>query len=208
MFSLGAPSKSFLTVSSYPTRTSVVIRGKYILQNILGTPPPPPPPDVPLLDEAATGNSASLRQQMEAHRANPVCASCHSKMDVLGFGLENYNGIGKWRTMDGKFPVDATGTLPNGKTFNGPGEMRVALLSRLPDFAHCMTEKMLTYALGRGLGPNDRRAVDQIDRDLAAQNYPFQSFIFETIRSLPFQSRRGELVSSVNPPKPREVVAR
>jgi len=199
---------SVLTVSSYPTRTSVVIRGKYILQNILGTPPPPPPPDVPLLDEAATGNSASLRQQMEAHRANPVCASCHSKMDVLGFGLENYNGIGKWRTMDGKFPVDATGTLPNGKTFNGPGEMRVALLSRLPDFAHCMTEKMLTYALGRGLGPNDRRAVDQIDRDLAAQNYPFQSFIFETIRSLPFQSRRGELVSSVNPPKPREVVAR
>ncbi|HTX35837.1 MAG TPA: DUF1592 domain-containing protein [Bryobacteraceae bacterium] len=199
---------SVLTVSSYPTRTSVVIRGKYILSNILGTPPPPPPPDVPLLDEAAVGASASLRQQMEAHRANAVCASCHSKMDVLGFGLENYNGIGRWRTMDGKFPVDATGTLPNGKTFNGPAEMREALLSRLPDFAHCMTEKMLTYALGRGVGPNDRRTVEQIDRDLAVQNYPFQSFIFEVVHSLPFQSRRGEVTTTQNAVKPKEVAVR
>lgn len=199
---------SVLTVSSYPTRTSVVIRGKYILSNILGTPPPPPPADVPLLDEAATGSSASLRQQMEAHRANAVCASCHSKMDVLGFGLENYNGIGKWRTMDGKFPVDATGTLPNGKSFNGPAEMRASLLSRLPDFAHCITEKMLTYALGRGVGPTDRRTVDEIDRKLAAEDYPFQSFIYEVVRSLPFQSRRGEVATSLNVVKPKEVVAR
>jgi len=199
---------SVLTVSSYPTRTSVVIRGKYILSNILGTPPPPPPPDVPLLDEAAVGATASLRQQMEAHRANAVCASCHAKMDVLGFGLENYNGIGKWRTMDGKFPVDATGTLPNGKSFNGPAQMREALLSRLPDFAQCMTEKMLTYALGRGVGPNDRRTVEEVDRDLAAQNYPFQSFIFEVVHSLPFQSRRGEVTSSQNLVKPKEVAAR
>ncbi len=199
---------SVLTVSSYPTRTSVVIRGKYILSNILGTPPAPPPPDVPLLDEAAVGSSASLRQQMEAHRANPVCASCHNKMDVLGFGLENYNGIGKWRTMDGKFPVDSTGTLPNGKSFTNPAEMRAALLSRLPDFAHCMTEKMLTYALGRGVGPNDRRTVDEIDRTLAAQDYPFEQFIFEVVRSLPFQSRRGEVVTSQNAVKPKEVVAR
>jgi hypothetical protein len=206
---------SVLTVSSYPTRTSVVIRGKYILSNILGTPPAPPPPDVPLLDEAAVGSSASLRQQMEAHRANPVCASCHSKMDVLGFGLENYNGIGKWRTMDGKFPVDSTGTLPNGKTFSGPAEMRSALLSRLPDFAHCMTEKMLTYALGRGLGPNDRRTVEELDRNLAAKDYPFEQFIYEVVRSLPFQSRRGEVVTTQTPIKPsqnavktKEVVAR
>ena len=105
---------SVLTVSSYPTRTSVVIRGKYILNNILGSPPPPPPPDVPLLDEAAVGTSASLRQQMEKHRADAMCASCHNKMDPLGFGLENYDGIGKWRTMDGKFPVDSSGVLPNG----------------------------------------------------------------------------------------------
>jgi hypothetical protein len=186
----------------------VVIRGKYILSNILGTPPAPPPPDVPLLDEAAVGSSASLRQQMEAHRANPVCASCHNKMDVLGFGLENYNGIGKWRTMDGKFPVDSTGTLPNGKSFSSPAEMRSALLSRLPDFAHCITEKMLTYALGRGVGPNDRRTVDEIDRSLAAQDYPFEQFIFEVVRSLPFQSRRGEVATSQNAVKPKEVVAR
>ena len=142
---------SVLTVSSYPTRTSVVIRGKYILQNILGTPPPPPPPDVPPLDEAAVGTSMSLRQQMEKHRADPLCASCHSKMDPLGFGLENYDGIGKWRTMDGKFPVDASGTLPNGKTFATPGQMRSLLESQLPEFARCMAEKMLTYSLGRGL---------------------------------------------------------
>ena len=121
-----------LTVSSYATRTSVVIRGKYILQEILGTPPAPPPPDVPPLDEAAVGTSLSLRQQMEKHRANAVCASCHSKMDPLGFGLENYDAVGKWRTLDGKFPVDSSGTLPNGKSFATPAEMRAALASAVP----------------------------------------------------------------------------
>src|SRR5205823_5606774 len=104
---------SVLTVSSYPTRTSPVIRGKYVLQNILGAPPPPPPADVPPLDETAVGNKGSLRQQLEQHRANQICASCHSRMDVLGFGLEKYDAIGRWRTMDGKFPVDSSGTLPN-----------------------------------------------------------------------------------------------
>ena len=109
-----------LTVSSYPTRTSPVIRGKYVLQNILGTPPPPPPPDVPALDEKAVGSTGSLRQQLGVHRANAICASCHNKMDVLGFGLENYDAIGRWRTMDGKFPIDASGTFPNGKSFTTP----------------------------------------------------------------------------------------
>jgi hypothetical protein len=183
---------SVLTVSSYPTRTSVVIRGKYILQNILGAPPPPPPADVPALDEGAVGTSMTLRQQMEKHRADPTCASCHSKMDPLGFGLENYDGIGKWRTMDGKFPVDSTGTLPNGKAFATPAEMRSLLRSQLPQFARCMTEKMLTYSLGRGIGPEDRRTVDQILRNWAAKDYPFQALIFEVVRSLPFQARRGE----------------
>jgi hypothetical protein len=135
----------------------VVLRGKYVLENILGTPPPPPPPDVPALDEAAVGTSASLRQQMEAHRASPICASCHSKMDVLGFGLENYDAIGAWRTADGKFPVDATGTLPNGKSFATPAEFRRLLLANLPEFEHCLSQKMLTYALGRGLGPSRPR---------------------------------------------------
>jgi cytochrome c553 len=181
-----------LTVSSYPTRTSVVIRGKYILQNILGDPPPPAPADVPPLDEAAVGTSASLRQQMETHRASAVCASCHNKMDPLGFGLENYDGIGHWRTMDGKFPVDASGTLPNGKVFGTPAAMRAELISQLPEFSRCLVEKMLTFALGRGLQSYDRRTIDDIDRKLEASGYHFQSIIYEIARSLPFDSRRGE----------------
>ena len=187
-----------LTVSSYSLRTSVVIRGKYVLQEILGTPPAPPPPDVPPLDEAAVGTSLSLRQQMESHRANAVCASCHSKMDPLGFGLENYDAIGKWRTLDGKFPIDATGTLPNGKTFSTPSEMRAALLSALPQFAQCVVEKLMIYALGRGIAPYDRRVIDGIVGRLAAQGYPFQTAIYEIVRSAPFQMRRGELVETRN----------
>jgi len=183
---------SVLTVSSYPTRTSVVIRGKYILNNILGSPPPPAPADVPPLDEAAVGASASLRQQMEKHRADATCASCHNKMDPLGFGLENYDGIGKWRTLDGKFAVDSSGTLPNGKSFSTPDEMRTVLKSQLPQFSRCIVEKMLTYSLGRGLGSYDRRTVNEIDRKLAAGGYGFQTLIYEIVRSLPFQSRRGE----------------
>jgi hypothetical protein len=186
---------SVLTVSSYPTRTSVVIRGKYILQNILNAPPPPPPPDVPGLDEAATGEKMSLRQQMERHRADPACATCHNRMDPLGFALENYDGIGKWRTHDGKFPVDATGTLPNGRSFTNPAEMRAELKTQLPQFARCMIEKMLTYSLGRGVGTGDRRTVDDIARNWATAGYPFQSLIFEVVRSLPFESRRGESVT-------------
>ena len=183
---------SVLTVSSYPTRTCVVIRGQYILKNILGSPLPPPPVVPPPLDEAAVGATASLRQQMEKHRADAICASCHNKMDPLGFGLENYDGIGKWRTMDGKFPVDSSGTLPNGKTFSTPGEMRTVLKTQLPQFSRCIVQKMLTYSLGRGLGSYDRRTVDEIDRKLAANGYGFQSLIYEVVRSLPFQSRRGE----------------
>ncbi len=187
-----------LTVSSYSLRTSVVIRGKYVLREILGTPPAPPPPDVPPLDESAVGASASLRQQMEAHRANAVCASCHAKMDPLGFGLENYDAVGKWRTMDGKFPIDATGTLPNGKTFSTPAEMRAALASAMPQFAQCVVEKLMMYALGRGITPADHRAIGQIVDRLAAEKYPFQTAIYEIVRSAPFQMRRGELVETKN----------
>jgi cytochrome c553 len=194
---------SVLTVSSYPTRTSPVIRGKFLLENILGEPPPPPPPDVPVLDEEAIGAKASLRQQLEQHRANPTCASCHNKMDVLGFGLENYDAIGRWRTMDGKFPVDVSGTLPNGKSFQSPAEMRAVLKEDVPEFARCLTEKMLIYALGRGLERYDNRTLDDIDRKLAASGYRFQALIHEIVRSLPFQSRRGEPV-----PKPKEVARR
>ena len=193
-----------LTVSSYATRTSVVIRGKYILQEILGTPPAPPPPDVPPLDEAAVGTSLSLRQQMEKHRANAVCASCHSKMDPLGFGLENYDAVGKWRTLDGKFPVDSSGTLPNGKTFATPAEMRAALVSLVPQFARSLVEKLMIYALGRGVAPYDRRAIDQITGRLADQGYPFQTAIYEIVRSAPFQMRRGELIQTQVPANTEE----
>ena len=190
-----------LAVSSYPTRTSVVLRGKYVLENILGTPPPPPPPDVPQLDDAATGATASLRQQMESHRASAICASCHSKMDVLGFGLENYDAIGAWRTTDGKFPVDSSGTLPNGKSFSTPAELRRLLLANLPEFEHCLTEKMLTYALGRGLGPADRNTLAEIDRKVIQSDYRFQSLIQEVVQSMPFQMQHGEISKDVTRPK-------
>lgn len=183
---------SVLTVSSYPTRTSPVIRGKYVLQNILGTPPPPPPPDVPALDEESVGNTGSMRQQLEKHRSNATCASCHNRMDALGFGLENYDAIGRWRTMDGKFAVDASGTLPDGKSFSSPAELREVLKQELPEFARCLTEKMLTYALGRGLERYDRRTVEGIQRKLSASGYRFQTLLYEMVQSLPFQSRRGE----------------
>jgi hypothetical protein len=183
---------SVLTVSSYPTRTSPAIRGKYVLQNILGAPPPPPPADVPLLDEESLGTAGSMRQQFEKHRSNATCASCHNRIDVLGFGLENYDATGKWRTMDGKFPVDASGTFPNGKSFANPAEMRTALKDEVPEFTRCLTEKMLTYALGRGLQKYDRRAVEEIGRKLAASGYPFQALVHEIVASVPFQMRRGE----------------
>jgi mono/diheme cytochrome c family protein len=199
---------SVLTVSSYPTRTSVVLRGKYVLGNILGAPPPPPPPDVPPLDEAAVGTAASLRQQMERHRSDPACASCHTKMDALGFGLENYDATGKWRTKDGKFPVDSSGTLPNGKSFVTPAELRKLLEEDLPDFTRCLTEKMLTYALGRGLQTYDRRTVAAIDRKLEASGYHFQDMIYEIVRSAPFRERRGEVVPARVPARPKEVARR
>jgi uncharacterized protein DUF1592/uncharacterized protein DUF1588/uncharacterized protein DUF1587/uncharacterized protein DUF1585/uncharacterized protein DUF1595/cytochrome c len=196
---------SILSISSYPTRTSPVIRGKYLLQNFLGAPPPAPPPDVPTLDEEAVGNAGSLRQQLEKHRSNATCASCHNRMDVLGFGLENYDAIGKWRTIDGKFPVDVSGTFPNGKSFSTPAEMKVLLKEELPDFARCIIEKMLTYSLGRGLEKYDRKTIEEIGRRLSASGYQFQTLISEIVRSLPFQSRRGEALLTKEAVRPKEV---
>jgi hypothetical protein len=188
---------SVLAVSSYPSRTSVVIRGKYILQNILGTPPPPPPPDVPQLDEQAVGKKMSLRKQMESHRTNPICASCHARMDPLGFALENYDAIGKWRTRDGDFPVDASGVLPDGKSFSTPAEMRKILLERIDEFARTLTEKMLVYSLGRGLARYDRPTVRQITTKLERSGYGLQTLVREVVNSLPFQSRRAEALHGV-----------
>src|SRR5687767_5341770 len=183
-----------LTVSSYPSRTSPVIRGKYVLQNILGTPPEPPPGDIPPLEASAAGGGLSVREQLERHRSNPACSACHRNMDPLGFGLENYDAIGRWRDMEGKFPVDSTGMLPDGQRFKTPGEMRTLLVSHLPQFSRTLTEKLMTYALGRGLKPFDRRAVDAIQRALAADGYQFQMMVRQVVQSVPFRSRRGEEV--------------
>lgn len=180
---------SVLTVSSYPTRTSVVLRGKYLMETVLNSPPPPPPPDVPRLNEATVGVAKSLRQQMEAHRADALCASCHSKMDVLGFGLENYDAIGRWRTTDGKFPIDSSGAFPNGKTFNGPAEMKALLHDNMPEFVRCLAGKMLTYALGRGVEAYDRPVVDDLVRQTAAADNKFQPLVLGIVHSLPFRER-------------------
>jgi hypothetical protein len=183
---------SVLTVSSYPTRTSVVLRGKYLLENILGAPPPPPPPDVPRFNEETIA-AKSLREQMEQHRSDPVCASCHSRMDVLGFGLENYDAIGRWRTQDGKFPVDPGGAFPNGKSFTTPAGMKALLHDNMPEFTRCFTEKLLTYALGRGVEAYDRRTVQDIVRQAGEHGYRSQAVISAIIHSAPFEQRRGEL---------------
>jgi mono/diheme cytochrome c family protein len=183
---------SVLTVSSYATRTSPVLRGKWILENLLNAAPPPPPPDVPNLDEAKIGQSASMRVQLEEHRKNPTCASCHARMDPLGFGLENFDAVGQWRTEDGKFPIDASGTLPDGRIFKGPQELRAILRTDRDAFAEALTEKLLTYALGRGLERYDRIAVKKISERLAAENYRFSALVLEIVKSLPFQMRRRD----------------
>jgi hypothetical protein len=180
---------SILTISSYSTRTSPVLRGKWILENLLNAPPPAPPPGVPTLDESKSGQTASLRMQMEEHRKNPTCASCHSRMDPLGFGLENFNAIGAWRTEDGKFPVDASGTLPDGRTFRTPAELKVLLRQDRDIFARALTEKLLIYAVGRGLVRYDRPTVAEIVAKLPAQDYRFSSLVSGIVNSLPFQMR-------------------
>lgn len=183
---------SVLTVSSYATRTSPVLRGKWILENLLNAPPPPPPPDVPNLDEAKVGQTVSLRQQLEQHRKNAVCASCHSRMDPLGFGLENFDATGAWRTHDGKFPVDTSGVLPDGRKFNGPDELKVILKSDRDAFAKGLTEKLMTYALGRGLEPYDKRTVKDIVAHLSKEDYRFSALVVEIVNSPAFEMRRGE----------------
>jgi mono/diheme cytochrome c family protein len=187
---------SVLTVSSYATRTSTVLRGKWVLDNILNAPPPDPPAGVPRLDEEKVSASASLRQQMEAHRTNPTCASCHVRMDPIGFGLENYDAIGAWRTQDGKFDIDPAGALPDGRSFHGPEELKQILKQDKEAFAEGITEKLLTYALGRGLERYDKKAVKTIATHLPSQDYRFSALVLEIVNSLPFQMRRGDRSAS------------
>jgi uncharacterized protein DUF1592/uncharacterized protein DUF1588/uncharacterized protein DUF1585/uncharacterized protein DUF1595 len=179
---------SILTITSNPNRTAPVKRGKWVLEQLLGTPPPPPPPMVPDLDEQKT-LTGSLRQVMEQHRANAICASCHARMDPIGFAFENYDAIGVWRDKDGKFDIDASGELPDGQKFQGPAELKKILMGKKELFARSLAEKMLTYATGRGVEFYDKCAVDKILAALEKNDYRFSTLIAETVASEPFQMR-------------------
>jgi hypothetical protein len=183
---------SILTVTSNPTRTSPVKRGRWVLDQVLGTPPPPPPPDVPeLKDDKQALLTGSLRQRMEQHRVNPSCASCHARMDPIGFAFENYNAIGAYREKDGDFAIDPSGTLPDGKTFKSPGDLKKLLKDKKELFSRCLTEKMMIYALGRGMESYDRRTVDRIVSALERDGYRFSALVIEIAKSDPFRLRRG-----------------
>jgi hypothetical protein len=184
---------SILALTSHAERTSPVVRGKWVLENLLGTPPPPPPPDVPALKEPEEGQKPrTMREQMAEHRANPVCASCHKVMDPIGFALENFDAVGAWRDREPGGPIDASGELADGSKIDGVVALRRAVLSRPEVFVGTMTEKMLTYALGRGLSYADMPVVRAIVRDAARQDYHFSSLVMGVINSMPFQMRTAQ----------------
>ena len=181
---------SILTVTSYANRTAPTIRGKWILANVLGAPPPPPPADVPSLQEEGDVLDLTMRARMEQHRKNPVCASCHALMDPLGFALENFDAVGKWRTTDGNnVPIDASGVTPDGSKFDGPAGLRNLLMDRQQQFVSAVTDRLLTYALGRGLEYYDQPAIRAILREAQGSDYRWSSLILEIARSTPFQMR-------------------
>ena len=181
-----------LAVSSYPQRTSPVLRGKWILESMLGTPPPPPPPNVPALEEHREGAPPkTMRERLMQHRINPVCASCHNRMDPLGFALENFDVLGKWRVEEGGKAVDATGEMPDGTRFDGVDGLKQVLLDRKDLFVKNLTSKLLGYALGRGLRLEDQCAVDQIAAAVAKDEYRAQTLIREIVFSAPFRQQAG-----------------
>ena len=184
---------SVLTITSNPTRTSPVKRGKWVLEDLLGTPPPPPPPVVPELPNDGKPVTGTLRHQMEEHRANPTCASCHARMDPIGFGLENFDAIGAFRTKDGEFPVDAAGKLSSGEAFTTAAELTKILSDKKREnFIRNLAEKMLIYSLGRGIERTDRPAVDQIMKEVAASGYRFSALVGAVVKSVPFDRQRTE----------------
>jgi hypothetical protein len=183
---------SIHTVTSYATRTSPVIRGKWILENLLGMPPPPPPANVPALKDNTVSSTLSVRQRLAEHRANAACASCHQLMDPAGFSLENFDAVGRWRTVEEGLPIDATGGLPDGSQFVGVSGLEKALLDRPELFVRTLVEKLLTYALGRGVEPVDAPAIRKIVRDARAEDYRFSSLVVGIATSVPFTMRRSE----------------
>lgn len=183
-----------LAVSSFPHRTSPVLRGKWILETLLGTPPPPPPPNVPGLDETSVAaQPTSLRQRLELHRSDPTCASCHSMMDPLGFGLENFDVLGRWRTVADGVAIDASGVLPGGATFEGPDELKQLLMDRKEQFIRNLTSKMLGYGLSRGLTNEDDCVVEAITGKLAEDDYKAQTLIMEIVKSVPFRYKSNQV---------------
>ena len=188
---------SILTVTAYPNRTSVVLRGKWVLENLLGTPPPPPPADVPELVAKKDGKALSLRAQMEQHRSNAVCAACHARMDPIGFALENYDGVGKWRDEDAGVRIDASGRLPDGSEFDGPAGLTQLMVTKYrEDFVRTVTEKLMTYALGRGVEYYDNPTVRTIARQAAADNYRMSSLILSIVKSTPFTMRQAAPIAT------------
>lgn len=181
---------SILTLTSNPTRTSPVKRGKWVLDQLLNQPPPPPPPNVPSLGDDRKVTGATLRLRMEAHRKDPACATCHQRMDPIGFSLENFDGAGRWRTREGAAAIDASGVLPDGTKFEGPDELRSVLVKRSPEFVRCLSEKLLTYALGRGVEPSDRCYVDDITAKSSTKGNRFSSLVSAIVESEPFRKRR------------------
>ena len=191
-----------LTLTSYPRRTSPVLRGKWLLEQLLGTTPPPPPPSVKSLPgDDKPRDGLTLRQQLEKHRADPACASCHKKMDPLGLGLENFDGIGQWRSEIAGSPVDASGLLASGEAFEGPAELRSLLLNQKDVFVRNLTEKMLSYALGRGLDYYDAPVVKRISKTIAAHGYRSSALIDGIVESFPFQYRRNQPATRVEEQK-------
>ena len=181
-----------LMLTSHPARTSPVLRGKFVLENIMGSPPAPPPPDVPPLKEnASEGKKLTVRQLMEQHRANPACASCHARMDPLGFALDNFDPLGGWRTSEANSPVDASGVLPDGTRFQGPVELRKILMSRKEQFVTTVTESLLTYALGREVEYYDQPAIRKIVREAGSSGYRWSSVVLGIVGSTPFRMRKG-----------------
>jgi len=184
---------SILAITSNPTRTSPVKRGKWVLENILGTPPPPPPPGVGDLGDANQVLSAkNLRERLELHRKKPDCFSCHSRMDPLGFSMENYDAVGRWRKTENGLPIDNSGVLPDGKKFAGPSQLKDILLQKKDQFVHTLSDRLMTYALGRGMDPSDRCVLDDITRKTASNQYQFQTIITEIVRSDPFRKRSAK----------------
>jgi hypothetical protein len=176
-----------LTLTSYPNRTSVTMRGKWLLANLLGAPPPPPPPDIPALKAAGVdGQPRSLRERMEMHRNSPACASCHQRMDPLGFALENFDAVGKWRTTSDGASIDAAASFPDGTRFEGIAGLRTLLVAHKEDFVRTLSGKLLAYAIGRGLDYHDMPAIRKIEREGAAADYSWSSIITGVVRSVPF----------------------